>query len=654
MLVDSSPARILVVDDRPENLTAIEATLDGLEAELVRATSGVEALRKLLDHDVALILLDVQMPGMDGYETARLIRERARTAHVPIIFLSAIDRDEHHALRGYDLGAVDFMPKPFNPAVLRAKASVFVELYAGRERLRVQALALQQAEDRRIRQIHHAMLRAEVGDALGHDGTVGELLQECTDAIVKHLGAAFARIWTANLPERLLELQASSGLYTHIDGPHARVPIGKFKIGLIAEELEPHLTNDVPNDPRVGDPAWARREGMIAFAGYPLVVGGTLMGVVAMFARNELADDTLDAMAGVADAIAQGIARKQAELILAERNAELAMMNEELQAQQAELQILNERLTSQNERIEAEVVERTQELAASNEELTAANEELGAVNEELASQGEELEAQYEELEAASRALQDQAKEREELARQQERVRALEAADKAKDQFLGILSHELRTPLNAIQGFGSVLEDGIVGELVPDQARFVAKIMEASDSLLALVNDLLDMSRVQAGKFTLDREHVALPPLCERALAAVSGQTDAKGQRLVADIPADLPTVDADPLRVSQVLTNLVTNAIKFTSEGGTITVRARVDGAVVRFEVSDTGVGIPDAEQARIFLAFTQVDMSDTRQKGGVGLGLSIVKALVEAHGGDVGVSSQVGQGATFWFTLPR
>jgi len=122
---------------------------------------------------------------------------------------------------------------------------------------------------------------------------------------------------------------------------------------------------------------------------------------------------------------------------------------------------------------------------------------------------------------------------------------------------------------------------------------------------------------------------------------------------VVDLAADLPVVQADPLRVGQVLSNLVTNAIKFTSEGGTITVRGRLEGATVRFEVSDTGVGIPEAEQARIFLAFTQVDMSDTRQKGGVGLGLSIVKALVEAHGGEVGLRSQPGQGATFWFTLP-
>jgi CheY-like chemotaxis protein len=150
---------ILLVDDRPENLAALEAILEDLDVRLVRANSGIEALRHLLNEDFALILLDVQMPELDGYDTARLVRERTKTAHVPIIFLSAIDRDEHHALRGYGLGAVDFLPKPLNPYVLKAKASVFIELYAMRERLAQQAEALRASEARRIRRVRHAMLR---------------------------------------------------------------------------------------------------------------------------------------------------------------------------------------------------------------------------------------------------------------------------------------------------------------------------------------------------------------------------------------------------------------------------------------------------------------------------------------------------------------
>jgi GAF domain-containing protein len=136
------------------------------------------------------------------------------------------------------------------------------------------------------------------------------MLQRSTQAIVRHLDAAFARIWTLNSQENMLELQASAGQYTRLDGEHARVPVGKLKIGLIAQERKPHLTNDVVNDKRVSHPDWAKREGMVAFAGYPLVVEGRLVGVLAMFARKALGPETLDALASVADTIAQGIERR--------------------------------------------------------------------------------------------------------------------------------------------------------------------------------------------------------------------------------------------------------------------------------------------------------------------------------------------------------
>lgn len=158
-----------------------------------------------------------------------------------------------------------------------------------------------------------AALSAEVATSLARGGTLPEMLRRCAESLVRHLDAAFARVWTLDEAEGVLELQASAGLYTHLDGPHSRVPVGRFKIGLIAEERRPHLTNDVPNDPRVGDKEWAAREGMIAFAGYPLLLGERLVGVMAMFSRSALSEVTLQAMASVADGIAVGIERKQAE-----------------------------------------------------------------------------------------------------------------------------------------------------------------------------------------------------------------------------------------------------------------------------------------------------------------------------------------------------
>ena len=181
-----------------------------------------------------------------------------------------------------------------------------------------------QAEEIRTAQARQAGVRADVSAALSKPAHSGEFLRGSAEAIVRHLDAAFARIWTLNKEKSMLELQASAGRYTHLDGPHSRIPIGKLKIGLIAQEKKPYLTNDVMNDPRVTDKAWAQNEGMVSFAGYPLVVQDRVVGVMAMFARQRLSAATLDTLASVADSIAQGIERKRAEEELHKAQSELA------------------------------------------------------------------------------------------------------------------------------------------------------------------------------------------------------------------------------------------------------------------------------------------------------------------------------------------
>jgi PAS domain S-box-containing protein len=172
-------------------------------------------------------------------------------------------------------------------------------------------------EEMQARRSVHALFRADVSAALAMSRVpLRTTLESCATAMVEHLGAAFARIWTLNREEDVLELQASAGMYTHIDGPHSRVPVGSFKIGKIAQERAAHITNEVQTDPQVSDKEWARREGMVAFAGYPLIVDDQLLGVMALFSRDELPEDTLDALASVADLISQGIERKRAEQAL--------------------------------------------------------------------------------------------------------------------------------------------------------------------------------------------------------------------------------------------------------------------------------------------------------------------------------------------------
>lgn len=180
------------------------------------------------------------------------------------------------------------------------------------------------AAEARERQVRQAALRAEVSDVLAKLDTLRGMLQGCAEALVHRLDVAFARIWVLRKGSTILELEASAGLYTHLDGPHGRVRVGELKIGLIAQERRPHLTNDVLTDPRVSDKAWAEREGMIAFAGYPLVVGDRVVGVMAMFSRNRLTPDTLETLGAVADSIAHGIERKRADEELRRSEAYLA------------------------------------------------------------------------------------------------------------------------------------------------------------------------------------------------------------------------------------------------------------------------------------------------------------------------------------------
>jgi PAS domain S-box-containing protein len=184
-----------------------------------------------------------------------------------------------------------------------------------------------QAEEMRAAHARQIAVRADVSMAFGEEESLKTILRECSDAIVRHLDAAFARIWTLSDDGQMLELQASAGMYTHLDGPHSHIPMGQFKIGMIAQERKPHLTNDVLNDPRISNRAWAEKEGMASFAGYPLSVGDRTIGVLAMFSRKQLTPDTTETLASGADLIAQGIERKRAQEALQMTQAELARVS---------------------------------------------------------------------------------------------------------------------------------------------------------------------------------------------------------------------------------------------------------------------------------------------------------------------------------------
>ena len=235
---------------------------------------------------------------------------------------------------------------------------------------------------------------------------------------------------------------------------------------------------------------------------------------------------------------------------------------------------------------------------------------------------------------------------------EEKGRLLELASKHKSQFLANMSHELRTPMNAVLGYTDLILDNIFGD-VPEAIRDTLERVKANGQhLLGLINDVLDLSKIEAGQLTLSLGNYSMGEVVQAVVSAVESLASEKKLALKATVPADLPPGRGDERRLTQVLLNLTGNAIKFTDEGE-VSIQARAsDGAFV-VSVSDTGPGISEADQQTIFEEFQQADSSSTRKKGGTGLGLSISRRIVELHGGRLWVESTPGRGSTFSFTLP-
>jgi signal transduction histidine kinase len=243
--------------------------------------------------------------------------------------------------------------------------------------------------------------------------------------------------------------------------------------------------------------------------------------------------------------------------------------------------------------------------------------------------------------------------------------AAEQASRAKSEFLAAMSHELRTPLNAVIGFSQVLANKTYGELNERQLQYLTTILSGGRHLRRLVDDLLDLAKVDAGRLTLDRSSVTIAKELDEVVGVVQALASEKNVTLSAEVEDELPTISADRQRIQQVIYNLLSNAIKFTDSGGYVKITAEVAGngaagsasapGALRIVVADNGIGIKAEDQARIFEAFEQVDSSMARQHGGTGLGLALSRRLVELHGGTIGVTSEgvKGRGSVFTVCLP-
>jgi signal transduction histidine kinase len=229
---------------------------------------------------------------------------------------------------------------------------------------------------------------------------------------------------------------------------------------------------------------------------------------------------------------------------------------------------------------------------------------------------------------------------------------LSRASQFKSEFLAQMSHQLRTPLTAIIGFCEVLTQGMDGELSRDQAQDISEIHKSGLVLLELVNDILDLSKIEAGQVEIAFQEVDLPAVVDQVIASMRHMAESKALKLTSDLSSEVSKVTGDPGRVREILTNLVSNAIKFTP-AGSVAIRSMPAGAMAEISVLDTGIGIEPAAHQRIFEEFRQASDKISQTYGGTGLGLSIARKLVELQGGQMGLESQPGKGSRFWFTLP-
>ena len=443
--------------------------------------------------------------------------------------------------------------------------------------------ALEQEVKTRQQAENVASLTAAVGLALTRGTELPAMLQQCAEALVQRLDGGLARIWTADDRGDALELQAGAGACPQLDAQHTRVRIGAFTIGKVAQAREPVLMRAADVIQPVADPSWAEREGLVAFAGYPLLLDSKLVGVLAMFAPHEFAPSALDAMAAVADAVALGIDREHAE----------------------------------------------RELARYTRDLEAAHDTQRQNGEQLATLVDQL-----------RMTQRQA----------------EAATRAKSDFLASMSHELRTPLNAIILYSELLQEEAEDRPQPSSVADLQRIQSAGKHLLELINGILDLSKIEAGKMTLSLESFDVRAMIHELVDTVGPLVRQNGNQLTVHCADDLGTMHADLMKTRQILLNLLSNAIKFTRDGAiTVDVARGLASAQpsIVFAVTDSGVGMTLEQSAKIFDPFSQADVTTTRKYGGTGLGLAIVSRFCLLMGGEISVESFPDRGSCFTVRLP-
>ena len=653
--------QVLLVDDQPARLLTYEAILAGANVRCVRALSGFEALELLMKQQFALIVMDVSMPGMDGFETARLVREHPRFEKTPIIFVTGVHISEFDRLKGYEVGAIDYISVPVVPEILRSKVAILVELYLRRTQLQLLNCELEEAraqlkiEHSRAMKANEARLRSIFENPA--QLTVVLEPQRAADGSIVDWRCTDANAWAAEM----LGLNPTD------------------LIGKAVGELFPHRVAHV----------FPLYQAVLA-SGVPTQYQTVLRGRDMLVSLSRIDDNTL-IVAGL-----DVTERRQAELALRESEERFrsvffdAGVGMALIEKDATIRMVNPAFCAVLGRGTDELLGASCLAFTHPDDVQASLLRLGALvngsgktasfekrfvrKDGLvrwaqvnivrvsagAGVGERLLAVVEDISERAevqRGLEDLSRQRGELLEAERAARSeAETAMRAKDEFLATLSHELRTPLSNVISWARVLQRKHSGSSA-DLDRGLRIIVDNAMAQAQLISDLLDMSRLAAGKITLHAQPINMNELVGSAVDAQRHAAEAKGLTFELAASEGPAYVLGDSTRLQQVVWNLLSNAVKFTpaGEGKIIHVRTRTTKSHVEIEVADPGEGLDPAFIPHLFARFRQGDPGISRRHGGLGLGLALVKQLIEMHGGDALASSAgPGMGATFTVRVPR
>lgn len=673
---------ILLVDDHPENLLALEALLSNLGQNLVRAESGIEALRLLLHHEFALILLDVDMPAINGFETAELIRQRDRSRHTPIIFLTAINKAEQHVFKGYQLGAVDYLTKPFVPEVLRSKVIAFVELHKKTEEVKRQAKLLQQMNAELELEKNFISTVLDTADSIIVVLDADQNIVRASRAFERTLGYSLEEIHGRPLSSFFLsagpwvDLDQAENYWNAKDGSSRLIAWSKTSLGSNGSEHFVITGNDITERKRAEEQRMqlirgelARQEAEAAERRSTFLAEASTMLASTLDYEKTLINISRLAIPTFADWCFVYLALEGKEI----SSALIAHSDPEKESLAQQVEIRPEELSGRTLPVVRVFQTGTPELFSylSDDELreTVKNEEKFQALVQLGLRSAVVvpipgrhavlgvigfvSPKPDRYTSTELIFAQELARRISLALENARLyREAQEANRAKDEFLATLSHELRTPLNAILGWTQILRAKRLDEVTTNRA-FEA-IERNAKAQAELIEDMLDVSRIITGRLRLDMKPVGLSAAVEAALDSVKPAADAKDVRLECYLEPECGLIMGDAHRLQQIVWNLLSNAVKFTPAGGQVKVTLRRLDSEIKLTVSDTGKGISPHFLPYVFERFRQAETMVNRTSTGLGLGLSIARHLVELHGGVIEASSEgEGQGATFTVTFP-